>query len=221
MPEAEEPQEDDNSEAGCYLPTRMTLLSRLRDWDDRESWQEFFDMYWRLIYTTATRSGLSDAEAQDVVQEVLVGASKSMPKFKYDPEAGSFKGWLVCITKRKIANQFKKRAPWESQPAGEEGTAPEDLPAPEEDLIDRLFEDEWKRGLVVAAMRRVKAKVKLRHFQIFDLYVVQQRSVSEVSTLLKVSAPEVYLARHRIAKRLKKEVARLEKETEGGGPQES
>ena len=71
-----------------YLPTRVTLLSRLRDWDDRESWQEFFDTYWRLIYSTATRSGLTDAEAQDVVQEVLLGASKSLPKFKYDPSRG-------------------------------------------------------------------------------------------------------------------------------------
>lgn len=202
-------------EGAPYLPTRVTLLSRLRDWDDRESWQEFFDTYWKLIYTTATKAGLADAEAQDVVQEVLVGASRSMPKFKYDPSVGSFKGWLVCITKRKIANQFRKRPPWDCRKTeqGADPIAPEELPAPDEDLIDRLFEHEWKRSLVEAAMKRVKAKVKLRHFQIFDLYVIQQLTVAEVCSLLKVSAPQVYLARHRVAKRLKEEVARLQKET--------
>ena len=216
--EHENPEAGGKGDASSYLPTRVTLLSRLKAWDDRESWQEFFDTYWRLIYSTATRAGLSEAEAQDVVQEVLLGASKSMPKFKYDPAAGSFKGWLVCITKRKIANQFKKRAPWESRKGAAEQAEPEELPAPDDDLIDRLFEDEWRRGLVEAAMKRVKAKVKLRHFQIFDLHIVQQRSVAEVCELLKVSAPQVYLARHRITKRLKEEVARLEKETEGKAP---
>jgi RNA polymerase sigma-70 factor (ECF subfamily) len=142
-----------------------------------------------------------------------------MPKFKYDPAVGSFKGWLVCITKRKIANQFKKRAPWEGGGGGGgEGVVPEELPAPGGEEIDRLFEDEWRRGLVEAAMRRLKAKVKLRDYQIFDLSAVQQRSVAEVCGLLKVSAPQVYLARHRVGKRLKQEIERLRNETgERGG----
>ena len=50
------------------IPTRWSLLSRLKDAADAESWQEFFDIYWRLIYRAATKSGLTDAEAQEVVQ---------------------------------------------------------------------------------------------------------------------------------------------------------
>src|SRR6185503_15772399 len=51
------------------LPTRRSLLSRLRDWQDDAGWREFFDTYWRLIYNVARKSGLADAEAQDVVQK--------------------------------------------------------------------------------------------------------------------------------------------------------
>ena len=54
------------------LPTRRSLLSRLKDWDDQESWRQFFDAYWQLIYNTACRAGLSHAEAQEVVQEVEI-----------------------------------------------------------------------------------------------------------------------------------------------------
>ena len=49
------------------VPTRYSLLSRLQDWDDQQSWREFFDNYWRLIYSFALKSGLSETEAQDVV----------------------------------------------------------------------------------------------------------------------------------------------------------
>lgn len=36
-----------------FIPTRYSLLSRLQNWDDQDSWKEFFDIYWRLIYAVA------------------------------------------------------------------------------------------------------------------------------------------------------------------------
>ena len=67
-----------------FIPTRRSLLSRLKDWDDQESWRDFFDTYGKLIYGLARKSGLSDAEAQDAVQETLMAVAKEMPGFKYD-----------------------------------------------------------------------------------------------------------------------------------------
>src|SRR5689334_22221633 len=91
-----------------FIPTRSTLLSRLKDWDDHASWKDFFDTYWKLIYATAIKSGLSDAEAQDVVQDTVVSVAKKMQEFKYDPALGSFKGWLLQLTRWRILNQLKK-----------------------------------------------------------------------------------------------------------------
>jgi len=65
-------------------PTRQSLLSRLKSWDDQESWKDFFDTYWRLIYNAAVRAGLTEPEAQDVVQETLLSVAKKIPEFKYD-----------------------------------------------------------------------------------------------------------------------------------------
>ena len=78
-----------------WLPTRQTLLSRLKDWDDAESWREFFESYSKLIYGVARRSGLSDSDAQEVVQETLVTVANKIPDFKYDPNKGSFKEFLI------------------------------------------------------------------------------------------------------------------------------
>jgi len=91
------------------IPTRRSLLERLRDLDDQPSWREFFDTYWKLIYGAAIRAGLSDQEAEDVLQETVIGVARKMPEFKYDPAACSFKGWLMHVTRCRIADRFRRR----------------------------------------------------------------------------------------------------------------
>jgi RNA polymerase sigma-70 factor (ECF subfamily) len=81
------------------IPTRYSLLSRLQDREDQDSWKDFFDTYWRLIYSFAIKSGLTDAEAQDVVQETVISVAKDIQKFKRDRALGSFKGWLRNLTR--------------------------------------------------------------------------------------------------------------------------
>src|SRR4051812_20079887 len=58
------------------IPTRATLLHRLKNWEDNSSWHEFFNIYWRLIYGIARKAGLREEEAQDVVQETLISVAK-------------------------------------------------------------------------------------------------------------------------------------------------
>src|SRR2546426_3422980 len=93
------------------IPTRRSLLTRLKNLDDQGSWKDFFDTYAKLIYRVATKAGLTDAEAQDVVQETVIIVAKKIPGFKYDPAIGSFKSWLLLITRRRIEKQLKKRLP--------------------------------------------------------------------------------------------------------------
>src|SRR5438094_1086402 len=95
----------------ALIATRRSLVDRLANWDDQRRWQEFFDTYWKLIYSAARKSGLADAEAQEVVQETVITVAKNIDKLKYDPARGSFKGWLLQITRWRIADQFRKREP--------------------------------------------------------------------------------------------------------------
>ena len=77
---------------GEMAPMRRSLVSRLKNWEDNASWQEFFDTYWKLIYSVAIKAGLSDEEAEDVVQETVVSVAKKMDSFKYDPADGTTLG---------------------------------------------------------------------------------------------------------------------------------
>src|SRR5260370_38122476 len=101
--------------AAGVLANSCSLVDRLANWDDQRRWQEFFDTYWKLIYSAALQSGLTDTEAQEVVQETVITVAKNIDKLKYDPAIGSFKGWLLQITRWRIADQFRKREPGDAK----------------------------------------------------------------------------------------------------------
>src|SRR5205823_14787791 len=89
--------------------TGRRLLSRLKQSNAQESWREFFDTYWRLIYASALNDVLTDSESQEVVQESILTVVKKIRSFRYDPAIGSFKGWLLTIVRWRIVDQFRKR----------------------------------------------------------------------------------------------------------------
>jgi RNA polymerase sigma-70 factor (ECF subfamily) len=200
------------------LPTRRSLLSRLRDWQDDAGWREFFDTYWRLIYNVARKSGLADAEAQDVVQNTFIYLARRMPAFRYDPARGSFKSWLRVVTRSRI-HIF-----WRTQKADEKfireplvyaaGDDVEAQPDASADALDEVWQREWEENLVNTALRRVRAKVSSQQLLIFRLSTLGELPLPQVARKLGLNLAQVYLARHRVGRLIKAEMLRLRKETE-------
>src|SRR5207302_439337 len=91
--------------------TRASLLERLKDVEDQVSWQRFFDLYSRLIQRVAFKAGLSDAEAQEVLQETVISVARHISGFRYDPKVCSFRTWMLRLTRWRIINQIGKRIP--------------------------------------------------------------------------------------------------------------
>jgi RNA polymerase sigma-70 factor (ECF subfamily) len=199
------------------IPTRATLIQRLKNWQDQASWQEFFDIYWKLIYGVARQSGLSDAEAQDVVQETLIAVARHMPAFKYDPALGSFKTWLLNMTRWRIVDLVRKR-----NRAGALGSSFEDTATgtrtvdrvedPAGLRLDDLWNAEWEKNLLAAALDRIKRRLDPQRYQIFDCYVNKEWAPEKVAGAFGISVDQVYLAKHRVTEMIKEEVRRLEKE---------
>ena len=197
------------------LPTRWSLLTRLKNWDDQASWQEFFDTYWRLIYGVAVKAGLDDAEAQDVVQETVITVARNLEQFKTDPAHGSFKGWLLHTTRWRIADQFRKRTPGVVVSAGRSDettrtSTAERVPDPTGFGLDAVWDQEWEKNLLAVATENVKNRVSPEEYQMFDLCVLRECQVKEVAARLGVKVWKVYLAQKNVAALLKKEFKKLE-----------
>ncbi|MGO8701275.1 MAG: RNA polymerase sigma factor [Limisphaerales bacterium] len=203
------------------LPTRRSLLGKLKDWRDDRSWKEFFDTYWRLIYGVALKAGLSPSEAEEVVQETMLSVAKKMKDFHYDATRGSFKGWLLQLTGWRICNQLHRRSArgTSASPdlAGGESSAPATEPDPRFVVppeLYKLWQQEWELNLMQAALDRVRTGVNPKHFQVFDLAVMQHKPLKQIQQFLDMSMAEVFLAKHRVGKRVQSELERLRKQGE-------
>jgi RNA polymerase sigma-70 factor (ECF subfamily) len=186
-------------------------------------------MYGGLIRFCAEKAGLTADEAEEVVQETAIAMARHLPEYRYDPKVCRFKTWLLNQTSWRIKDQIRKREKLARVGGGaqkitggpsaslsdEARTATvERVPDPAAVDLDRLFETEWRKNLLTAAMERIKAKFSSKQFQIFDLLVRKEWPAGNVAKSLGVSLASVYLTKHRIATALKKEMAKLEREME-------
>ena len=202
--------------------TRRTLLSRLRNLDDQESWRTFFNLYWRLLYNVARKSGLDDGGAQEIVQDTVIAVARKMPEFRYDPARGTFRQWLLRITRRRIIDHLRRI--YRQPPRAE--VAPESLDEDEAhaaaiidqsaSAIDAAWNEEWEKSTFDAALARVRAEINPRHFQVFDYCVLKDWPASKVAATLGLNAAQVYLAKHRVAKAMKHAVRCINDERSHG-----
>ena len=213
-------------EAHSSIRTRPSLLNRLKTGDDTQSWQEFYRVYGKLVRDFAIKVGLTDTEADEVVQETSIAVARNLPEFRYDPKMCRFKTWLLNQTSWRIKDQLRKRAKAqlvatfsESDLASDQhrdGTRTstiERVPDPAPADLDALFETEWRESLFAAALERVKGQFSLKQFQVFDLVVSKEWPAADVARSLGVSMANVYVIRHRISAALKREMKRLENAT--------
>lgn len=191
------------------IPTRASLLARIKNLEDHGSWQDFFDTYWKLIYGVSIKRGLSPTEAQDVVQETMCGAMKHMPNFNYDRTVGTFKTWLLNMVKWRIADQFRKRSPVKNLPVDARLDTDALINVPDNQDFEGIWNQQWEQALFDAAVVKTRRKVDPQKFQIFDLLIKQRLSPAEIAETFHISVDYVYLVKHRIAEQIKSEVERL------------
>ena len=204
------------------IPTRHSLLARMKDWEDQKSWQDFFNTYWRLIYAVAVQSGLTHSEAEEVVQETVISVSKkindfkNIKEFRYDPARCSCKSWLMLLTRQRIIWQLRKRLPSQRPNMHiDDGTARtstvDRIPDPNSVDLDAVWEEQWEKNLVKVAMDNVKRQTSPRQYLIFYQQAVNQWPARKVAEKYHLNFAQVYMAKYRISGLIKKEVRNLKR----------
>jgi len=195
-------------------PTRVTLLARLKDGADAEAWREFVRLYGPVVYGFARKRGLQDADAADLMQEVLRSVARNAGRMEYDPKRGTFRGWLYTVTRNKVYN-FLSGQRNRPRAVGDSG-AQERLDAVPDREVDR--DDDWdveyQRRLSAKAMDAVKHEFQPNTWKAFWGTAVEGRGAQEVGTELKMTPGAVYVAKSRVLARLRDEVQRLQAEAE-------
>jgi len=193
--------------------TRASLLLRLCNSEDHEAWVEFVTLYEPVIYRFLRRRGLQDADARDVMQELLLTVSRSIGRWDPTKDRGSFRGWLRRIARNLVINWLKQRGRRVGATGGSDLQAIlEMVPAANEpDTVE--FDRELRRALFRRASERVRGEVQAASWQAFWETAIVGTSSAEAAMKLGMTVGAVRVAKCRVLARLKAAVAELENPT--------
>lgn len=192
----------------CQSPaTRPSLLIQVRDARDRPAWDRFVEIYGPLIFAYGRRHGLQDADASDLVQDVLSVVASAATRFDYDPARGSFRGWLLTITRNQLRRIVRRGMRQASAVGGSRNLA---LLAERPAASVDLWEQECRKSLFSRAAARVRGTFQASTWEAFWKTAVENQPAEAVATALGMSVGAVYIARSRVLARLREEIATIE-----------
>jgi len=186
--------------------TRASLLLRVRNLQDEESWREFLDLYGPLILRYLGKLGIFAHDAQDLLQDVMQILIRRLPTFEYDPQKGSFRNWLCTVTTNRARRFFREKQRRDVPHGGTSNVQmveglPDDGPG-----ITEIWEDEWRRRRLEAAMEKVRSHVRSSTWESFELTALEGLDPNTVAKRLNISVGQVYVNKSRVLKRLRETV---------------
>jgi len=183
--------------------TSFSLLERLRQPSDSAAWDRFVELYTPLLFYWGRRAGLQSADAADLVQDVFEVLLRKLPEFQYDRQK-SFRSWLRTVT----MNKWKERARRRTEHAvGGSGVAPLEPAIP--DGAEQFWETEYHRHLAARALDVMHTQFEPATWQACWESVVNDRPAAEIAAELGLTVNAVYLARSRVLRRLRQDLADL------------
>jgi RNA polymerase sigma-70 factor (ECF subfamily) len=177
------------------METRTTLIGRVRDTGDAESWREFVEIYGPLIMAYA-RKGLEPEAALDVVQEVFIRLLKALPRFEFDRRRGKFRTWLWQITQGAIVDSIRRN---QTRVKAEVGWVElQSRRDPPEDFVTMT-----RRRVLEYALGKVAQAEKPRAWECFSRHVLHRRPAAEVGAELGISVNHVSVICSRVRSKVR------------------
>lgn len=197
-----------------HLKTSKSLLVRLRDLEDQEAWSHFVDRYGPEIYRWCRDNQLQESDARDLTQEVLRKLVSAMRTFRYQPERGSFRGWLKTVTNNAVRDLSRK---WEHRIAGTGNSSVNNflmaLAEPQNaNSLEQKIQAQHDKEILAEAESIVKSRIQSKTWLAFEMSAVQNIPSREVADTLGISISDVYVSKCRVLKMLREVTQKLDQE---------
>ncbi len=186
---------------------------RLQDPRDASAWNEFASIYSPVVYRVAIGRGFQAADAENIVQEVLLSVTKAIAPWLQRSERGKFRAWLLRIARNTACDLMTARA---TRPLGQDGQEGQRLLAevPDRESLSALLELEHERAVFQWAAEQVRVSVSAQTWQAFWLTEVSGQSAQSVAQSQGTRIGNVYVARCRVMARIKELVSQYEGQQE-------
>ena len=181
--------------------TRPSLLLLLGTDQNQSAWRQFADLYSPVIYRYCRRKGLQEADALEVLQDVLLQVHQYIAAFDYDPDRGRFRGWLQSVTHSRLCRYWKRHAQQKEWTGYEQQL--------EQAQADDDFNTEVITHVTQLALEQIKDDFRPETWRAFELTWIENRPVGSVAAQLGRNEGWVYVAKSRVLKKLTTRVTQL------------
>lgn len=189
--------------------TSETLIARLQNPADRQAWSEFTCLYEPLIFRFARRSGLQDADAQDITQRVLWAVARAADRWESGSDRGRFRGWLATVTRNAVINMVQRESEMRGTGLSAVWELLQETPRAIEE-VSGVWQRERRLELFRYAAAQVKEKFAEDSWQAFWMTAVEGASGEDVAERLGKSVGAIYAARSRVLAKIRQTVALIE-----------
>lgn len=178
--------------------TTTLVLERLKQ-SDEAAWTDFADRFRPPVQRFLAGLGLNATEADDLAQDSLVEFAEAYRAGKYDRSKGRLSSWLFGITRRVAMGHRRKESARKAR--SKETAFWDDLSGGNE--LQQSWDREWHRAVFDHCLARVKQEVQPSTFDAFYRLVVREQPVADVARELAMSDNSVYVAKHRVLRRMR------------------
>lgn len=199
-----------NASKSQEIPTLSTsLLGQIRGMD-AAGWSRLVITFGPIVYRWCRRAGIREADAADVVQEVFATVARGIQGFERQKEVGSFRSWLVTITRSRVRDHLRRQAR-HLHPVGGSDALDQLNQVPDNSLTDDLDSsisaDDIQSSLARRVMTILKSEFEPVTWQAFVMTTLDGLSPAMVAERLQLSLASVYQARTRVLRKLRQRLA--------------
>lgn len=180
-------------------PTRVSIIEGVRG-RGPDRWVEFYAIYKPMLIGYFRKQGLSDGDAQDLVQDVFLKLCKRI--HTYDRKRTRFRTWLFTVARNTLIDQARRH---QTQRQAVDGWVTRVLEeaSDDEDVQRAEFERSHHAQILQYAFEKVRRRSSERVWKCFEMSVIQAKPGAEVAAALEVSANVVYVNSWRVLQNVK------------------
>ena len=193
--------------------TRQTLIQRMQETQDEQSWEEFLQAYQPYIQAIVRNMKISEHDADDIVQQVMLKVWKNIAAIENDPNK-RFRSWLSTVTANCVKDFVRKRKldAARLEKAAQDNTLAY-LDAIRLPDIEDIAERRWGVHVFNLALERIDGLFSGKAIQVF-LLSLEGVSVEEIAERMELKENSVYRLKNRVKERLALEIKQLREELE-------
>jgi RNA polymerase sigma-70 factor (ECF subfamily) len=189
--------------------TSVSLLEKLRQPGDQEAWDRLVGLYAPLLKQWLRSFDVQEADAEDLVQDVLAVVVRESPQFVKSDQAGAFRSWLRKVLVNRLRDFWRQR---QHRPmATGASSVLERLNELEDDAsqASRVWDEQHDRETLSRLLAQIRGRFLPKTWDAFHRQMFGGQRADQVAQELGMPLSSVYVDRSRVMAALRREAAGL------------